>query len=63
MNNRPDFDFCPDIRAELPRQAQAQFSAMQSHIEEFESFKESSVVEADKYRTPYPSEFSRFSPS
>ncbi|HBJ31713.1 MAG TPA: hypothetical protein DDY93_10165, partial [Dehalococcoidia bacterium] len=37
MNNRPDFDFCPDIRAELPRQAQAQFSAMQSHIEEIES--------------------------
>ncbi|PCH92782.1 MAG: hypothetical protein COB86_02000 [Dehalococcoidia bacterium] len=85
MNNRPDFDFCPDIRAELPRQAQAQFSAMQSHIEEFESrvrefdlgewwlrsrdprpihvepqyaaqFKESSVVEAYKYRTPYSSE-------
>jgi len=37
MNNRPDFDFCPDIRAELPRQAQAQFSATQSHIEEIES--------------------------
>jgi hypothetical protein len=37
MNNRPDFDFCPDIRAELPHQAQAQFGAMQSYIEEIES--------------------------
>jgi len=37
MNNRPDFDFCPDIRAKLPRQAQAQFSAMQAYIEEIES--------------------------
>jgi len=37
MNNRPDFDFCPDIRAELPHQAQAQFGAMQSYIEEIKS--------------------------